>query len=37
MLVITTYNLDRSLFDLTHTPNFAKRLREAGIELDDGR
>ena len=33
MLVSFTYNLDRSLFDLTHTPNFAKRLQEAGIEL----
>jgi TolB-like protein len=33
MLLTTTNNLDPLIFDLKSTPNFAKRLQEAGIAL----
>ena len=35
MLTSLTYNLDHLIVDLHHTPNFSKRLSEAGIDLEN--
>ena len=35
MLASLTYNLDHLVIDLGHTPNFSKRLTEAGIDLKE--